>query len=915
MLGIECDPSQNPPTAIMISRKDTPAPTMVRPPRRHDSLGSPPHTPIHKVRAAGRHASKQHSSRQSPRETYSGPDSVNARGGGERKRTPRNERISHDLSLTDNARHSIVDNMLMSLNPDHPALYTAYADDTTDCTKANNQQRELLPCSSIDADYPFPTDGTFNRYSNQYTRRHRSNSSSNFQSALARIDSVQKRAGDSTRAKVYQAQRAGADEQSSVPLSRSGRKSSKSSGSSSVDFGQMMGPRWQYAMGRRSSSFDHGQSSRGTHTSSSSASMRKPMVQSLSQSHIYDNIEAAPMPFVPVGPRSRDRSPAQPPHPTHVPPQAASVRRRNSGKSSKNKRDKAEMKNLESRAANANAIPDIRNESQISPPPPFADTRAASPLSNPQGALSASAQGSISIRRGQPKERSGFFRRVFGSSKGNGAVSSELLSQEPYLQSSARTDIRSDSTASQRRNHSIPTQSAKENVPPALTKKPSSFFRRRKKSVSEHNPPPVLPLHLYSHYTNDSNDGSADRALETSSSVSSLRKIMTPYLINSQQNPDGKQTAASNELVTADLPLDGVQGESTIRLVSQHQRAVLGPQNSFSSQNQNRDVAPLDWESAKGALNSDDKLPATHFDSFLNDSSSTETRPVGPVDKPEPAMSSTTLNRTAASFPTDMASRNEKENVMVLPKNVQVKHEQRSRKSTGSPKEPSFKGGNGTLKKIPNRLDSKNWLTPASVTSTRKKSPPPESPGSSRRVWLEPGDSDEDLKKLDSVPLPLEGAQVSPVSVISDYQSASSTQPARRASIDDNVPVSPKEAAAHVSSPAADLTAPTEDEQSQARKVYDGDQSLVVHAKAAGWLGDAGPERVRVRRAYMELFEWQNLDILAALRDLCGKLLLKGETQQVDRVLDAFSARWCACNPNHGFKATGTFTAGKLLDL
>jgi len=905
MLGIECDPSKNSPTAVMISRKDTPTPTMGRPPKRHDSLGSP----IHQVRAAGRHASKPHSSRQTPRETYSGPDSVNARGGGERKRTPRNERISHDLSLTDNARHSIVDNMLMSLNPDHPALYTAYADDTTDSTKANNQQRELLPSSSINAEYTFPTDGTSNRYSNQDTRRHRSNSSSNFQSALARIDSVQKKAGDSTRAKVYQAQRAGADEQPSVPLSRGGRKSSKSSGSSSVDFGQMMGPRWQHAMGRRSSSFDHGQSSRGTHTSSSSASMRKPMVQSLSQSHIYDNIEAAPMPFVPVGPRSRDRSPAHPPHLTHAPAQAAPVRRRNSGKSSKNKRDKVELKNLESWAANANAIPDIRNESQISPPLAFVNTRAASPLSNPQGALSAYAQGSISIQRGQPKERSGFFRRVFGSSKGNVAVPNELLSQEPYLQSSARADIRSGSTASQSRN-----QSAKENVLPALAKKPSSFFRRRKKSVSEHNPPPILPLHLYSHYTNDSNDGSADRALETSSSVSSLRKIMTPYLSNSQQNPDGGQTAASNELVTGDFPLDGVQGESTVRLVSQHQRAILDPQNSFLSQSHNRDVALLDRESARGALNSDDKLPVTHFDSFLNDSSSTETRPVGSVDKPEPTMSSsTTLNRTAASFPADMASRNGKENVtMASPKGVQGKHEQRIRKSTGSPKEPSFKGDNFPLKKVPKRLDSKNWLTPASVTPTRKKTSPPESPGSPRRVWLEPGDSDEDLKKLDGVSLPLEGAQVSPVSPISDYQSASSTQLTRRASIGDNVPVSPKEAAANVSSPAADLTVPTKDEQSQARRVYDGDQSLVAHAKAAGWLGDAGPERIRVRRAYMELFEWQNLNILAALRDLCGKLLLKGETQQVDRVLEAFSARWCACNPNHGFKATGTFIAGRL---
>ncbi len=895
----------------MISRKDTPAPTMGRPPKRHDSLGSPPHTPIQKVRATGRHASKPHSSRQTPRETYFGlPEGVNARGGGEQTR---NERISHDLSLADNARHSVVDNMLLSLNPDHPALYTAYADDTGDSTKANSHQQEQLPSLSINSGYIFPSDGTSNRYANQYTRGRRSNSSSNFQAALARTDSVQKKAADSTRAKVYQAQRAGAGERSSVPPSRGGRKSSKSSGSSSVDFGQMMGPRWQHAMGRRSSSFDHGQGSRGTHTPSSSASMRMPMVQSLSQSHIYDNIEAAPTPFVPVGPRSRDRSPAHLPHPTHAPPQAPSVRRRNSGKSSKSKRDKVELRNLESWAANATAVPELRHESQIPPSPAFANPRAASPLSNPQGALSASTQGSISMPKGQPKDRPGFFKRVFGSSKSNVAVSSEFVSQEPSLQSIARAESQGGYMSSQRRKQSLPTQSAKENVPPSLAKKPSSFFRRRKKSVSEHNPPPVLPLHLYSHYTNDSNDGSADRNLETSSSVSSLRKIMTPYLSTTQQHPDGRQASAYDELDTSGLPLDGVQGDSTVRLVSKPQRPILDPENSFSSQNQNRDLAPLDRESARGTPYSGDKLLVTHSDSFLSDSSSTETRPVGSADRAAPAMSSAPLNRTTASFPADTGLRNEKENGPIAsPKGVQGKRIQRATKSADNPKESSFKGDTVPLKSVPKRLDSKNWLTPASVTPTRKKTSPPESPDPSRRVWLEPADSDEDLKKLDSLSLPLEGAQVSPVSPISDYQSASSTQPAQRTSIGDDVPVSPVETAANIGGPATDLTIPSEDDQSQARKIYDGDGSLVTPAKAASWLGDAGPERIRVRRAYMELFEWQNLNILAALRDLCGKLLLKGETQQVDRILDAFSARWCACNPNHGFKATGVFIAGKL---
>lgn len=91
----------------------------------------------------------------------------------------------------------------------------------------------------------------------------------------------------------------------------------------------------------------------------------------------------------------------------------------------------------------------------------------------------------------------------------------------------------------------------------------------------------------------------------------------------------------------------------------------------------------------------------------------------------------------------------------------------------------------------------------------------------------------------------------------------------------------------------------------QAQRLFDGDEELVDKATAAAWLGDSGPERTQVRKAYMELFDWTNLDILCSLRGFCGKLILKGETQQVDRVLDAFSTRWCECNPNHGFKATG----------
>jgi len=55
----------------------------------------------------------------------------------------------------------------------------------------------------------------------------------------------------------------------------------------------------------------------------------------------------------------------------------------------------------------------------------------------------------------------------------------------------------------------------------------------------------------------------------------------------------------------------------------------------------------------------------------------------------------------------------------------------------------------------------------------------------------------------------------------------------------------------------------------------------------------------------MGLFDWSGINILSSLRIFCGRLVFKGETQQVDRIMDAIAKRWCECNPHHGFKLIG----------
>ncbi len=101
---------------------------------------------------------------------------------------------------------------------------------------------------------------------------------------------------------------------------------------------------------------------------------------------------------------------------------------------------------------------------------------------------------------------------------------------------------------------------------------------------------------------------------------------------------------------------------------------------------------------------------------------------------------------------------------------------------------------------------------------------------------------------------------------------------------------------------------PTEDDRQKAQKIFDGSEDFIQKEKAAAWMGEEGPIRQRTLRAYMDLYDFKNHSVVASLRQVCGRLVFRAETQQVDRILVAFSRRWCECNPNHGFKAMGTLT-------
>jgi len=202
-------------------------------------------------------------------------------------------------------------------------------------------------------------------------------------------------------------------------------------------------------------------------------------------------------------------------------------------------------------------------------------------------------------------------------------------------------------------------------------------------------------------------------------------------------------------------------------------------------------------------------------------------------------------------------------------------------------------------------------------------SKPPKEVESESRVWLEPSSSEEDLVGS-SLALPLNPIEVaSRMSESTDtvYESATSLPVLQIDGEDENehterLLLTANEAIRSLDEldQVEETLTPAEGDRERAQKFYDGNEEFIQREKAAAWMGEEGAVRSRTLMAYMELYDFTNLNILAALRLMCGRLVLKAESQQVDRILVAFARRWCQCNPNHGFKATGKTTTATHLN-
>lgn len=844
-----------------IIRKDTPAPFARK-------TQSPPQTPRRSSKRASR-------TQKTPREVYlESHTNSNARASGD---TPsQNERISHDLSLTANTgRNSVMENMLVSLNPDQPKLESPpYSLGSRFKSAGSPRSRGHAQSSSLNSDYSFPSPPNASRPSPHLPRGRRSNSS-NFQS-LTRIDSSQTEEdiAESKRNKAYQSQRAVGAGKVSGPTSRSGKKSNKSSGSSSVDFGQMMR---QSTIGRRSASFDNGRTRPAF-----------PVTGSVSQSALYDHLEAAPTPTVPSGPRSPTVLPKTPPQ--------SSANSKNSNKVFRSQ----PKRNKDDQSKELPPSTSKRRDSQRMPIPSFLTVRSGSPSQNPDPQM-APLQRRLSVPKDQTKDRPGFFRRVFGSSRSAALNQSD---QQPLRSLSTQENGRMENRAANMFRNKVlrsgvgdsQSNASKENQPPPLVKKPSSFFRRRKKSVSEGGLPPVLVPNLETDQQPPEPDALANQKVRQSPSMSSLREFMDPYLssgLGTRQGP------SAGKYDTKHHPIKVAPKEATVKAVASQEDMLSARDPRMVSTDENvgldcsKTTAPRHGSDAK----LDDNLLQIGNQTFLHESSSQETRLNDTTSTSnhlkEPNVLETSSKATSSFEDVDPASKK----TPASSTNDSTGATQPAADFVKATKTSSSKSNRLARSRTASSDASRAREAIGQQAPTRPDSPKVFPDDMTPRTLLRPENSEENLRKLAKSPDLIEGVQSS-MSPTSDYHSALSRQQA-------TAPQTPVEPTANTTSPGFDPTEPFQDDRVLAKRIYDGDETVVSKAKAAAWLGEAGPERTRVRRAYMELFKWQNLNILAALRDFCGRLLLKGETQQVDRILDAFSSRWCACNPNHGFKATG----------
>lgn len=91
-----------------------------------------------------------------------------------------------------------------------------------------------------------------------------------------------------------------------------------------------------------------------------------------------------------------------------------------------------------------------------------------------------------------------------------------------------------------------------------------------------------------------------------------------------------------------------------------------------------------------------------------------------------------------------------------------------------------------------------------------------------------------------------------------------------------------------------------------ARRIWEQDNTVYHDLDhVVEWIGDGKPSSNLILETYMTYFDFKDMCLEQSFRNLCSRLHLKGETQQIDRILLQFSIRYFECNPKCIFGTIG----------
>ena len=791
-------------------------------------------------------------------------------------------RDSHDLSLPNSqpTRDSLMANMLLSLDqltllgqavPAHTTLYdeprggysTSYAP-APSIADERAWARSRHPRSNYahGHSYSYSSDLEVGDDAARINRGRRSNSSSNYQRPGPR--------------RMNSMRESPASSQPSTPR-RTHNRGGKGSKNSSTNSSDNRGQRWAPDNSGGPSDFDY-----GDHCPDNVRSWQVEFPESF----LNDDFDAAPTPTVPAGPRRT--APPTPVATTYTHPEpppepiTPTLERKRSARSTRSLNSSG--RRGESKHTHTEAMP---------PLPPFKDLESAPAPSvgyekakdTPPPAAPPAASVPQVAAAPQPKEKPGFFRRVFGSRNAS-ATNHTAEKQNSTSQFSNYSNDSSDRPSNNPQQAT--TQSKAQSAPPSrdthqpnpLQKKPSSFFRRRKKSTTDYDAspahshqdvPPVPPINL------DSNKNTPSIAPAEPSPVSSLRKVMNPYL---RETSTVASSLAHGQSPRPDSP-------------SVAPDEPVGYQRDFSP-----DYEPSPKAVIRAVNDSSSSIPKTNQSAFETPT------------KESPGLSASSETRNNSFLNLDPPSDSEL-GLSTPSKNGESTAAGRTK---ARPTPTAGKGAGDATKRTQSTTTAQSAVVDSDKSSRNDRGLRDDTLRPIRRhirAALDITDSEEDGQSP-TIALPIEGAGsriASPVAPASEAKPRGGEEPnAHARGLTAPTPqittTEPTDAAA-IDEPDFVVGDPTEDDRQKAQKIFDGNEDFIQKDKAAGWMGSEGLVRQRTLRAYMELHDFANTSILGSLREICAKLVLRGETQQVDRILAAFSKRWAECNPTHGFKSTG----------